>query len=381
MKPLRDLILVKEKKEFSGEKTDSGLYLISGSENNYNFKQDEDLRYDVMHREKGTKESLNNRLIEASKKRNGTYIEFFPGTEDVNLTQLEGNEALKDLVFGRSGNTGIVEEIGDGVDWVKKGDEVIFKKSGIIPFEKNLFFLEEKSVVAANNNIPPKCVVVKITKESRDNVFKRTVKTDSGETVNIFLPAAIDKMDERHSQFFVTCGEVMAVGEDVIEVKVGDIAILDYTQDNNEEIILRYEGEDKLIVVSAVSTFHTDNYEVEPANKRRQIVWQKGDIKELSNVLGVIRNGELSAVYPFVFLNHESTIISRKIASGIEYQEDQKILEREVLAISEFSPIVNKGGRVWVDDFDIFDVVLFDKEGQEMRVSCVNDIDLLNKCL
>lgn len=382
MKPLRNLVLVSQNTVSKEEKTSSGLVIVTGDSANYNFKDDEYTKADVVHNKKATKKDLTGRLIEASKKATGNHLEFYPGGGDVNMSALETNERLKDLVWGRKHNSGNILSAGDGCRFFKEGDNIIYKKSAgkcdMSEHGEGLILIEENEILVKKEGdkftVHPDCVIVKITKESRDKLFKKTFINDKGEECFLLIPAPTDAADERHSQFFVVCGEIMMAGDNTKNIQPGDTAILDHTVDGNDNIIIGYEGEDKLIVVTAVTSRHTD-YQIVHTERRSQIVFSPGDYKETSSILGVIRGEELMAVDPFVFINHESTVVSLQTKSGIYYTKDKKIVERTILSISKESENrvpVTKGDKVLVDDFDIFDVLIDGK-----RICCINDIDII----
>lgn len=384
MKPLRDLVLVSQNSVSKEEKTASGLVLLSSEAANYNFSDDGVMKMDVVHKKEATKKDLTGRLIEASKKATGNHLEFYPGGGQVNMAALENNERLKDIVWGRKHNSGTIISKGNKCNFFKEGDEVIFKKSAgkhdVSSEAEDHILIQESDILVKKEGdkytVAPESIIVKISKESRDNVFKRKFKNENGEDCFLFIPAPTDEADERHPQFFVTCGQVVLVGEKVKSIQAGDTCILDYSVDNNENIIIGYEGEDKLIVVNAVTTRHTD-YEVVHTERRTQIVSSPGDYKETSSVLGVIRGEELISIDPFVFINHESTVVSQQTASGIHYTEDKKIVERTILAISKESEDlmkVRQGEKILVDDFDLFDLHL---DGR--TICCINDIDIIGK--
>ncbi len=385
MKPLRDLILVQRQDLRKEEKTESGLYLVTGEAANYNFKEDEDVMSTVVNKKTPTQKEFIGKLVETSKKKHGKHFEFYPGGGDVNLSKIETNERLKDIIFGRKDNSGKIIEVGDECKHFKKDETIIYKKhsevydmSGV---GKDYVLVQEKDVLVKKENgnyfVHPDYVIVKISKESRDNVFRKKLIDDNGKEVFLFIPAPTDKSDERHSQFFVTCGEIYGVGSNIKEVEVGDTAILNYLVDNEDDIIIGYEGEDKLIVTTAITTRHETDYIVY-ANRRSprdQIVSSKGDYIETCQLLGVVRNNELLPRDPYVFISHESTIVSKTTKSGIQYKVDEKIIKRKILALSEVSKKrcgLEVGEWVIMDDFDVFSITLDDK-----IISAINDIDIM----
>ena len=111
-------------------------------------------------------------------------------------------------------------------------------------------------------------------------------------------------------------------------------------------------------------------------NKRDEIVWLAGDYDQLSGLLGVIRGNEIIANAPYIFFKHESNIRTMVSKKGMMYDAAEKIIEREVLAISKESSEkygVKVGDIVTLDDYDLFDVKLSD----ELAITAVNDCDIL----
>lgn len=382
MKPLRDLVLIKKEKNIQEEKTSSGLYIINGETAEYNFKDDEDISMNVLHKKNNTTKDLNNKLIEHARKKSGNHIEFYPGGGNIKFSELEKNEKLKDLIYGRGTNKAKIISTGCDCSFVVDGDEIIYNKSaGLIPYEDNQYIVSESQILAVVRDgwtiIHPEFVLVKITAEARANVFKKKIVTQDGGESFLFLPTVNDPSDGRYSQFFVTCGEVIQVGGKVKNAIPGDIAILNYLCDTNDNIIVGYDGEDKLIAVRGLTTrYDSDEIVYQNRHTRRdQIVHLTGDYKDVTEIIAVIRNEELVPFEPYVFLDHQSTIVTKKTASGIEYTVDEKILERTIIASSKESDKrcgISKGKRVLVDDFDIF---LIELEGR--KISAVNDIDII----
>lgn len=108
---------------------------------------------------------------------------------------------------------------------------------------------------------------------------------------------------------------------------------------------------------------------------RDRIVFEKGDYDELSSLYGVVRDSQLIAIEPYVFLQHEETKVMKVGDGGVIYEEDEKIISRKVLSVSQQSKDmlnVSAGDTVVCDDFDLFNISFGDK-----KISAVNDIDIL----
>ena len=342
MKPLRDLVLVKLEQAVKEEKTKSGIILLSTTNDRYQFDDDE--------------------------------------------------SKLQDIIGKAKQNKGTVIAVGRFVDAYNAGDEIIYRKGREqsyhdIDGELHAMVRECDVLVTLKDKrvIPnPNYVLVRISKEAREALFNKRIKRDDGTDALIFIAADKGQDDESSSQFFVSTGEVLNVGKNIKTVAENDTALLDYLCDNDNSIIVGYEGEDKIIAVSAVTTRHKETNivyanrrEDEKGNrvcKRDQIVWEKGDIDEMSALLGTIRNGDIIAIEPYVFLEHKETKVMKVGKHGMLYEEDEKIIERQVVGISAESKEmlnIDLGKVVLIDDFDSFSTKVGDT-----KISCVNDSDI-----
>lgn len=222
-------------------------------------------------------------------------------------------------------------------------------------------------------------IFVRITKESRENIYSKEIIRHDGTKVRLWKAMqATDDIDERQSFLNVQTGIVEAVSDKISWIKKGDMALLNYDVCNSPGRFLRKDGEDSIYFVEANTTYHDDD-EVAYQNRRTrrdQIVHVKGDLCELSPLLGILRGDELIANDPYVFFDQISNIVTKVSAAKIMYTEKQKILTRKVIAIGEKSTEkygIKKGDTVMLDDFDSFSVKLDDDHG----IDCINDEDVL----
>lgn len=349
-KPLRDLVLIEQEEVVTEEKRNSGIVLLKSSFNLYGWDDE------------GAKEQD---LIEKKKQNKGTILSH-----------------------------------GSTCSFFKDGDSVIYKKQT----EHKKFLHDGKECVLVSESdilcketidgliCHPDHLIIKISRESRDAVFTKKIKRDDGSVVDLFMynPTA-GKDNEAHNRHFVASGLVAGVGANITKAKEGDIAILDYMLDNDDDIIVGYDGQDKLIVANP-GTKYLKSEEWVYANRRTEKdpkknsygqllcphdiqVGKPEDYENMAQVLGVLRGDELISFDPYLFLAHEETLIQKVSAAGILYSEDEKILTRQVLASSEESQLkfgVKAGMTIIVDDFDIFDIYF---EGK--KISAVNDVDVI----
>src|SRR6266849_3459766 len=139
MKPLRNGVLIERKQLVSEEKRASGIILLKSDFNLYQFDND--------------------------------------------------NQRATDIISKKKQNTGTVIAKGPLCTFVNIGDEVIYKKNAEQVNEPSLFYEGRDIVLVAEDNVlskevnglnevHPNCIVVKITKESRENLFTKKIKKD-----------------------------------------------------------------------------------------------------------------------------------------------------------------------------------------------------------
>lgn len=227
--------------------------------------------------------------------------------------------------------------------------------------------------------VPPECIMIKIKEEDTQSLYTKWIVRNDGTKVQLFIQSEPDKNSTQRSKIFVSLAEVVQVGENVTGVEEQDIAILDYTVDNDLDNVLYYDEEkNKFIVVQATTILHKfDQWAYATRQSPRDVLVAKiGDIETFSPVLGLIRGDKLIARFPYVFLNHESTKVDKISESGILYTEEQQILERKVLSVSKESElrhsIIKEGKTVIVQDIDVFSVQLKDS-----KIDCIIDSEIM----
>lgn len=343
MKPLRDLVLIELEEAVVETKRESGIILLSTQNNMYQIGDDE--------------------------------------------------SKLKDLISKPKMNKGNVLAVGSKCQSFKVGANVIYKKGMEQSYTevdgKKCAFVKEKDILTVSDfsYINPDYVLVKITKEAREELFNKKITRDDGTEVLLFIGGDKGEDDNEASQIFVSSGEVVKVGDNLPQVSKGDIALLSYLCDNDKTIIVGYDGEDKIIAVQAVTTLHKEqrvvhanravNKDGKRVGNRDQIVWDKGQYDELASLYGVVSGEKLIAIEPYVFLNHEDAKTMKVGKGGIIYEEDEKFIQRTVLAVSsgtsEIYGLKNEDS-VLLDDYDLFTIQFGNK-----KISCVNDCDILYK--
>jgi co-chaperonin GroES (HSP10) len=287
-----------------------------------------------------------------------------------------------------------VKIVPESETFYKVGDVVILKSYSGVQLDEGMLVPKGLVMGTCNENESitpePDSVIIKIRKEDRDALFAKTITRDDGTKVKLFIAQPVSADDVTANEKFVSCGEIVSRGTNVKLFECGDLAILDYTLDNDESVIVGYEGDDKLVAVKAHTTFvdrdlvvyaHREPQKTQGNAKamrvsRDQIVQHKGDYNEMSLVLGVIRGEKLIANEPFVFLDYEDTKIMKVAAGGLIYEEDRKYLNKSILGLSPESAEkygLDTSKKYLVDDFDIFIVTLLDGS----RMYCINDRDII----
>lgn len=222
-------------------------------------------------------------------------------------------------------------------------------------------------------------ILIRISAELRESIYSKEITDAKGNKIRLWKEAReLDQLDERASFLNVQTGIVENVSREIIWIKKGDIALINYDVCNSLQRFAYADGDDNIYWLDVNTTYHQEDEIVwqNQKTKRNVIVHSKGDYDELSGLLGVIRDNELIANAPYIMLKHESNIKTLVSKSGIIYEDSQKIIEREILAISEESSLkygLKKGDLITIDDYDSFDIKLTD----ELAITAINDCDPL----
>lgn len=223
-------------------------------------------------------------------------------------------------------------------------------------------------------------VILRVNESDRRALYQKNIRRADGSEVTLYINVPPDANEDRRSQIFVNVATVMAVGEGVENIEVGDTAIIDYLIDNDPSFTLGFDGNDKYISVRALTTyFEKDQWNYadrrNPKSTDRR-TYKAGQPKHITDVLAVLRDGVIHAVAPYVFLEHR-TLGKKKTASGIEYSDYTPVDKTFVLSISKTSSEkygVNAGDEICIKHYDIFDVKF-----NNLTFSVMNDEDFLVK--
>lgn len=210
--------------------------------------------------------------------------------------------------------------------------------------------------------VNPRRVLVRIKSEERENVFLgKEITTEQGKTVRLIKTIDCDPSIDRKSALFVREGEVVQVGRYVENIKIGDIAILDYKVDNDESIVVGWVGNDKIVAPISLTEYESKEivYHANRQTLKDTVVAKEGDIKSVSDIIGVLRKGQFHAQDPYIIMQYKLPTEKKETLSGIVYDERHKYLDLEVLAVSEISRRkygIVKGSFVKVLEQDTFRV-------------------------
>ena len=216
---------------------------------------------------------------------------------------------------------------------------------------------------------PTNRVFVKISKELKEQIFYSTITKNDGTQVKIFTEPELEHVLDASFSQNVHVGIVISVGEGVLDIEIGDLAIIDYLVDTDEEIIIDYIDDDKVVSILAVTSYHLEDSEGGDGKRKFN---HAGEYKELSQVYGVFRNEQLLPIEPYVFLEAESNVINRFTPTGLSYEEEILIIERKVLAAYN-SSFAKAGETVIVKDIDVFNRSF---DGKEISIMLNNDVKL-----
>lgn len=169
-----------------------------------------------------------------------------------------------------------------------------------------------------------------------------------------------------------------AVGAEVDWIKPGDTALISYEIFNDARYLIHKDGKDDVLYMNVNTTYHDKDliaYQTRRSN-RDQPVHYKGDINELSSLLGIMRGNEFIANNPYVFFASQSNKIMKVSESGIIYTETERVIEREIIAVSPKTTEVyglKKGDVVRFKESDSFTIKL----DEDHTIDAINDEDIM----
>lgn len=210
-------------------------------------------------------------------------------------------------------------------------------------------------------------ILIKISRHNWNSLFSKYITVRGGKKVELFIDSPEETGYEKRFQQNVSVGTVVAVGENVSGLLKGDIAIIDYTVTGNDDALIGFVNGDRVVSIPAYSTYHDED---SPPQMNGRHSYVKGDFDHLGKVLGVVRNGNLIAFPPYVFLKQEPVNKIKVSKEGVMYEDVEQIVKREVLASGEGS-MCGQGDTIKLNESDLFPRVV---DGKEISVIFEDDI-------
>lgn len=182
--------------------------------------------------------------------------------------------------------------------------------------------------------LPRNRILVEITEEDRDKIFNKIITSTSGQEFKLAIQ--IQEKDQSTDKFYsqtVNMGRVLQVADDCTQVQVDDIVLFDNLIDSDEGIIVEKSIFRKKIVILESNTYHNNDYLIPPngKNPRPKWVWKKGDLDELSRILGIFRNGKLLCPKTLVITDHHNDEDDIRKFVGIIYDYKKIPIVRRVI--------------------------------------------------
>lgn len=182
-------------------------------------------------------------------------------------------------------------------------------------------------------------VLVRMSEKERELLTHKEITTASGEKIKLCTRWIDPEDDEARYELALKVGTVIGVSPGVTEIQEGDIALLDYVVDSDISFEVCRDGGDKIVSVPCRTTIHQDSKYVTTYDKKflekNVAVYKKGDIDQLSLILGVIREDRLIPNDHYVFCEFRASRSEEmiKLESGLYAYKvyDDTFLSRKVL--------------------------------------------------
>lgn len=222
---------------------------------------------------------------------------------------------------------------------------------------------------------PENFITVRVDQKSINELFVNKITRVDGSEVDMSINTPAAEMDDRAATIFVQIGTVELVGKNIEEIIPGDTAIISYEIFNDPSKIISRDENGILFLVNPTTTYHdSDNVAFgNQRNHRMQLVWEKGEVNEASQLLGIVRDGLILANGPYVFFYYVNNKKDKQ--AWIVEEEDKDIVRSRVLSISKVSEekyFVKKNDFVLFRYLDSFDVKIGDT-----TFVLVNDSDMI----
>ncbi len=204
----------------------------------------------------------------------------------------------------------------------------------------------------------PHYIYVRMSEQDRVRIFEQEVKRGDGKIVTLTIDTQAGKGEDKAYSQSLSVGTVIAIADNIKGIKVDDIAILDYTIDHSDELVVTENEKEKVVRVD-IRTLYEHETLIAEANRRNsgpKVVYYKGDLKNQTLLIATIgKDGLIRPSFPYLVLEHrkkkEEFIIQNN--EWVPNDEDP-YTDRKVVAVwegSEYKP----GDEVICEETGIFD--------------------------
>lgn len=179
-------------------------------------------------------------------------------------------------------------------------------------------------------------VLVRISKDDRNANTEREIITNTGERIRFFIRHAPDSIAEQkdNNELSVRVGCIIGVSDGVSGLKKGDIAILDYTIDIDEQYFVTMDNGDKIVAVPCATTLCKEELIATSADEKyleRNVIVQKpGDVEQLSLLLGIVRGTKFIPNNHYLFCEPQVPVQQSLILFSSPVKQETSV-QRKVL--------------------------------------------------
>lgn len=177
-------------------------------------------------------------------------------------------------------------------------------------------------------------IAVYISSTDRDKLYNKRLKTPTGElltTLCIDMPNEFGS-DPAFSQD-VQVAEVIATGNEVKNIGVGDTVIIDYLVDTTENYTIEENWGGKTCILETRTLYYKETKQV-PANRKTNVntyVYKKGEMESYSMVIAIIKGNTVIPNAPYIFLEHQKPEELCEVQGITFIQKERAAAERKVL--------------------------------------------------
>lgn len=205
----------------------------------------------------------------------------------------------------------------------------------------------------------PNNVLVKISEEIRRLVFEKPIVSSEGKQFYLTIKV---RESEGFDDFFaqgVSVGEVVSIGKNIKNIKVGDTVLLDYIVDVNKQYTVTENADHKIVSVCAITTYMEEDLIV-PANRRKPrstLVHKAGELDQGSLVLAIVRGDVIEPNYPYIFMEYKEENLDEfyEHKGNVVWSRSkaEPVVERKVL-LSYPGADIRTGETVLIEEAAIF---------------------------